>query len=222
MAVLAFVLVFVLLALGAFFLAMSGGPSGARSKMQTQSRRGRKGALAMFVLALLVLGIAVPAYVIAEDKDRKSIPEANVTELTPLQERGRELFGQRCRNCHALKAANATANIGPNLDEAPRNEALVLNAIVLGRANGNGNMPAQVFGGEDAIAVAQFVAVATGGELATDAEREQQLKGDDSSSESEDPSGAEDSTEDTQDPGGGGAEGGAESQEDSDTGIGSD
>jgi mono/diheme cytochrome c family protein len=165
MAVLAFVLLFVLLAFGAFFLAMSGGPKGARQRIQTQSRRGRRGAVALFVLAILVLGVAVPAAVIATDKNRRSIPEANVKELTDLQEHGRELFGQRCRNCHTLKAANATANVGPNLNEPPRNKSLVLDAIAKGRANGNGNMPAAVFEGRDAEAVAEFVAVASGGEL---------------------------------------------------------
>ena len=165
MAVLAFVLLFVLLALGAFFLAMSGGPGGASRKVQTQSRSGRKGATVLFVLALLVLGIAVPLYVIESDKDRDSIPEANVTQLTSLQKEGRELFGQRCRNCHALKAANASAKVGPDLDASPRAEALVLDAIQKGRAAGDGNMPAAVFEGEEAKAVAEFVAVATGGEL---------------------------------------------------------
>ena len=224
MAVLALVLLFVLLALGAFFLAMSGGPSGARKTDRTKTRRGRRGAVALFVLALLVLGIAVPAYVIAQDKDRKSIPEANVTELTPLQEHGRELFGQRCRNCHTLAAANATANVGPNLDDAPKAEALVLNAIIQGRANGNGNMPRQVFEGEDAVAVAQFVAVATGGELATPEQRDEQLSGESSSESSDDPaSGAEDSSEDTQDPGGGGVENDdAEAGDDSGPGTSSD
>jgi mono/diheme cytochrome c family protein len=165
MAVLAIILLFVLLGLGAFFLAMSGGPGGARERIQTQSRRGRRGAVLLFVLTILVLGIAVPAAVIATDKNRDSIPEANVKNLTDLQKKGAELFGQRCRNCHTLKAANATANIGPNLDAAPRNKALVLDAIEKGRAAGNGNMPAQVFEGEDAEAVAEFVAVATGGSL---------------------------------------------------------
>jgi hypothetical protein len=41
----------------------------------------------------------------------------------------------------------------------------VLDAIAKGRAAGNGNMPAQVYEGEDAEAVAEFVAVATGGSL---------------------------------------------------------
>src|SRR5215207_4347928 len=157
MAVLAFLLLFVLLAFGAFFLAMSGGPKGARQRIQTQSRRGRRGALVLFVLTILVLGIIVPAAVIATDKNRSSIPEANVKELTDLQERGRELFGQRCRNCHTLRAANATANIGPSLDAPPRNKAVVLDAIEKGRANGNGNMPVAVVEGEDAEAVAEFV-----------------------------------------------------------------
>jgi mono/diheme cytochrome c family protein len=165
MAVLAFVLLFVLLALGAFFLAMSGGPKGARQRIQTQSRRGRRGATVLFLLSILVLGVGVPAFVIAADKDRRSIPEANVKELTDLQEHGRELFGQRCRNCHTLKAANATAKVGPNLDEPPRNKALVLDAIEKGRAAGNGNMPADLYEGRDAEAVAEFVAVASGGEL---------------------------------------------------------
>jgi mono/diheme cytochrome c family protein len=165
MAVLAFVLVFVLLGLGAFFLAMSGGPTGARQRIQTQSRRGRRGAVLLFVLTILVLGVAVPAAVIATDKNRDSIPEANVKNLTSLQKRGADLFGQRCRQCHTLKAANATGKIGPDLDAAPRNKALVLDAIEKGRSSGNGQMPAQVFEGENAEAVAEFVAVATGGSL---------------------------------------------------------
>jgi mono/diheme cytochrome c family protein len=163
MAVLAFVLLFLLLGLGAFFLAMSGGPKAARQKS-----RGRKGlgpVTALFVVVLLVLGVAIPVYAIATDKDRKSIPEANVRELTSLQEKGRELFGDRCAACHTLTAANATAKIGPNLDEPARPKALVLDAIEKGRASGNGNMPAQTYTGEDAEAVAEFVAVASGGEI---------------------------------------------------------
>ena len=165
MAVFAFVVLFLLLGLGAFFLGMAGGPKGARQRIQTQSRRGRRGATALFLLTILLLGVIVPAAVIATDKSRDSIPEANVKELTDLQKRGQKLFGQRCRNCHTLKAANATAKVGPSLDEPPRNKSLVLDAIEKGRANGNGNMPKAVFVGEDAEAVAEFVAVASGGEL---------------------------------------------------------
>jgi mono/diheme cytochrome c family protein len=162
MAVLAFVLLFVLLGLGVLFVAMSGGPSGARQRLKAESRRGRRGATLLFVLTVLVLGIAVPAAVIATEKSRDSIPEANVKELTDLQKRGRELFDQRCKNCHALAAANATARVGPNLDQLQPPKSLVLDAIENGRAAGNGNMAADLVEGEDAEAVAQFVAVAVG------------------------------------------------------------
>jgi mono/diheme cytochrome c family protein len=162
MAALALVLFFVLLGLGALFLGMSGGPRGARERRKPTTRRGRRGVTALFLLALLVLGIAVPAAVIATDKNRDSIPEANVKKLTALQLQGRELFSQRCKNCHTLAAAKATARVGPNLDELRPPKALVLDAIHNGRANGKGNMAAELVQGEDAEAVAQFVAVATG------------------------------------------------------------
>jgi mono/diheme cytochrome c family protein len=162
MAVLAVVLLFVLLGLGVLFLAMSGGPKGARQRIQTQSRRGRRGATLLFVVTVVLLGIVVPAAVIATEKSRNSIPEATVKELTELQEHGRELFDQRCKNCHALAAAKATARVGPNLDELQPPKALVLDAIEKGRAAGNGNMAAGLVEGEDAEAVAQFVAVAVG------------------------------------------------------------
>jgi mono/diheme cytochrome c family protein len=162
MAVLAIVLLFVLLGLGALFMGMSGGPRGARERIQTQSRRGRRGAVLLFALAILLLGVAVPAAVIATDKGRNSIPEANVKSLTATQERGRELFAQRCKNCHTLAAAKATARVGPNLDDLRPPKALVLDAIKKGRAQGNGNMAAQLVEGADAEAVAQFVAVAVG------------------------------------------------------------
>jgi mono/diheme cytochrome c family protein len=162
MAVLALVLFFVLLGLGVLFMGMSGGPRGARERIQTQSRRGRRGAGLLFALAVLVLGVAVPAAVIATDKSRNSIPEANVKSLTETQEHGRELFAQRCKNCHTLAAAKATARVGPSLDVVRPTKGLVLNAIKTGPANGKGNMPAQLVEGADAEAVAQFVAVAVG------------------------------------------------------------
>jgi mono/diheme cytochrome c family protein len=162
MALLAIVLLFLLLGFGAFFAGMSGGPRGARERLKPTSRRGRRGATFLFVLTILVLGIAVPAAVIATEKSRNSIPEANVKALTQTQERGRELFSQRCKNCHTLAAAKATARVGPNLDDLRPPKALVLNAIEKGRANGNGNMAARLVEGSDAEAVAQFVAVAVG------------------------------------------------------------
>jgi mono/diheme cytochrome c family protein len=162
MAVLAFVLLFVLLGLGALFLGMSRGSKSARERRTKPSRRGRRGVTLVFVLVIAFLGVVVPAAVIATDTSRDSIPEANVKALTKVQQRGRELFALRCKNCHTLAAAKATAQVGPNLDELRPPKALVLDAINKGRANGKGNMAAGLVEGSDAEAVAQFVAVAVG------------------------------------------------------------
>ena len=164
MSTLIFVLVWVLLGLGLLLVAMSGGPGGALKGLMSDSRGSRRGAIVLFFVALLVLGIGVPAAVVAAVKDRDSIPEANVTNLTEAEKRGRELFGQRCSQCHTLKAANAVANVGPTLDEPPRPMSLVLDAIENGRSNGNGEMAANLFTGQDAEDVAAFVAKASGGD----------------------------------------------------------
>jgi mono/diheme cytochrome c family protein len=162
MALLALVIAFLVLGLGVFAFAMMGGPQAARQRRKPTSRRGRRGATLLFVLAILVLGVAVPAAVIATEQSRDSIPEANVKELTDVQKHGRELFSQRCKNCHTLAAANATARVGPNLDGLRPPKALVLDAIKNGRANGNGQMAAGLYTGKDADDVASYVAKAVG------------------------------------------------------------
>jgi mono/diheme cytochrome c family protein len=159
---LVFVLVFVGLALGVLFVALSGGTSGARARLASQSRGTRRLALVNFILALVILGIGIPAAVIASVDERNSIPTANVSNLTNAEEHGRELFGERCRNCHTLKAANAVAQVGPNLDNLRPPKNLVLDAIHNGRARGNGQMAADLVEGQDADDVAAFVAKAVG------------------------------------------------------------
>jgi mono/diheme cytochrome c family protein len=162
MTTLIFVLVWVALGLGLLLVAMSGGPGGALQQLMSTSRAARRVAIVLFTIALLVLGIGVPAAVIAAVSNNDSIPEANVTDLTASEKHGRDLFGQRCANCHTLKAANAVAEIGPNLDELRPPKALVLDAIEKGRAAGNGQMAAGLYTGEDAEDVANFVAKAVG------------------------------------------------------------
>jgi mono/diheme cytochrome c family protein len=162
MTTLIFVLVWVVLGLGLLLVAMSGGPGGALQRVMSQSRGARRAAVVLFAIALLVLGIGVPAAVIAAVSDNDSIPEANVTDLTASEKHGRELFGLRCANCHTLKAANAVAEIGPNLDQLRPPKALVLNAIENGRAQGNGQMAADLYTGQNAQDVANFVAKAVG------------------------------------------------------------
>jgi mono/diheme cytochrome c family protein len=100
--------------------------------------------------------------VIVAMNQRTDIPSVNVSGLTAQEKHGQELFGQRCRNCHTLAAAKASAAVGPNLDELRPPKGLVLNAIEEGRSRGNGQMAADLVEGEDAEAVAAFVAKASG------------------------------------------------------------
>jgi mono/diheme cytochrome c family protein len=157
-----FVLFWVLLALGLLLIALSGGPSGALQRLQSQSRGSRKAATVLFVLALLVLGIGIPLAVISSVEARDDIPEANVSNLTAAEQHGRELFGNRCAQCHTLTASKAVAQVGPNLDQLRPPKELVLDAIKNGRSRGSGQMAAGLYTGEDAEDVAAYVAKAVG------------------------------------------------------------
>ena len=54
------------------------------------------------------------------------------------------------------------ATVGPSLDELRPPKNLVYDAIVKGRARGQGQMPAQLFEGREARQVADFVAAVAG------------------------------------------------------------
>ena len=162
MLTLIFVLTWVILALGLLLVALSGGPSGALQRLQSQSRGSRRAALVLFVVALLVLGIGVPLAVIRSVEARDDIPEANVSNLTAAEQHGRELFARRCTQCHTLAASNAVAQVGPNLDTIRPPKALVLDALKNGRSGGSGQMAAGLYQGKDAEDVAAYVAKAVG------------------------------------------------------------
>jgi mono/diheme cytochrome c family protein len=165
MATLALVILFVGLGLGVLFVALSGGRKTAAKgaeRRTAKDRRNQKLAMGAFILALLGLGIGIPAAVIGAVKNRDSVPEANVSNLTAQEKHGRELFAQSCRNCHTLAASNTAAQVGPNLDQLRPPKALVLDAIHNGRARGNGQMAADLVEGAEAEAVAAYVAKAVG------------------------------------------------------------
>src|SRR5215207_5605580 len=148
MTALIFVLTWVVLGLGLLLIALSGGPSGALQRLQSQSRGSRKAAVVFFVIALLVLGVGVPLAVIGSVEARDDIPEANVSNLTAAEQHGRELFGRRCTLCHTLAASKSVAQVGPNLDDLRPPKELVLDAIKNGRARGSGQMAAGLYQGE--------------------------------------------------------------------------
>ena len=162
MSALVFVLAFVLLGLGTFLIALSGGRRGLGAALHSQSRGSRRFALGAFLIAVAVLGIALPAAVIAAVNNNDSIPSANVTSLTKAEKHGRQLFGDRCAACHTLAASDSVAQVGPNLDDLKPNAKFVETTIKNGKSAGNGQMPAGIFTGQDAKDVAAYVAKATG------------------------------------------------------------
>ena len=162
MSTLLFVLAFLLLGIGTFLVALSGGRRGLGSAVHSQSRGSRRFATVVFALALLILGVAIPAAVIAAVDNNSDIPAANVTNLTKAEKHGRQLFGDRCAACHTLAASHAVAQVGPNLDQLAPNKQFVLTTIKNGVSRGNGQMPAGVYVGQDAEDVAAYVAKAVG------------------------------------------------------------
>ena len=70
------------------------------------------------MLAYLVLGVAVPAVVIANRGEAEGgVGSLRTEEITASEERGKELFVQSCKSCHNLDAVNAQGVTGPDLDE---------------------------------------------------------------------------------------------------------
>jgi cytochrome c5 len=161
MGVLLFILAWVLVGFAIFFIALRGGPRGVRSTLQTQNRGGRGVVLGLITLIYVGFGIAIPALVLANDNDSRDNNLAGV-KLTSAEAHGRELFGHTCQQCHTLAASNAVGRVGPNLDQLRPPKALVLDAVINGRARGVGRMPAGLLSGHDAQDVAAYVAKVAG------------------------------------------------------------
>ena len=94
----------------------------------------------------------------------------SVAEDDPTYE-GAVLFAERCSGCHTLGAAgtqgsgnNTLRNQGPNFDQRQVNYEDALFAIRNGGFSG-AIMPQNIVVGDDAEAVAEFVAEYSGGEI---------------------------------------------------------
>lgn len=165
----ALVAFWVVLGLGVFFVAMRGGPRGARESLHSESKLGQR-AVVFAVVVAFIFGLAVPLLVLVANGNDKASAGIGGVHLNAEQQHGRVLFSDSCAVCHTLQGANAVGRVGPNLDvrlgseistEAGR-KALVLSAIAEGRARGNGDMPAQLYQGHDAESIAAFVAAVAG------------------------------------------------------------
>lgn len=162
MAVLVFVLFWALVAVALVVVGIRSGRGGAPPKVNT-ARGGRTYWYVAFAIILLGFGAGVPvASSLGRDSDAKSIPSADINRLTAGQERGRQIFHQYCSYCHSLQAANAVAQVGPNLDNLRPTKGLILDALAKGRARGNGAMARNLVTGQDAQDVADFVSLAVG------------------------------------------------------------
>jgi cytochrome c551 len=160
MEVLLVLLPFIVVGLLVMFVAFSGGPSAAREAYLT--RGGKVFSLSMVVL-YVALGVAVPAAVIASRGEAKGgTGSLRTAEVTTQEEEGKRSFISTCKSCHTLEAVQAHGVTGPNLDElGGLDKERVLNAIKNG-GSGSGRMPAELLEGEDAEAVAAYVANVAG------------------------------------------------------------
>lgn len=165
----AFIAFWALLGLGVFFVAMRGGPRGARESLHTESKTGQR-AVTTGVVLLFAFGLIVPALVLASNAEHKARVAVGGLHLSAEQEKGRELFAHTCAVCHTLAATNSVGRTGPNLDVRVGDDistpagrkALVLSAIAEGRARGLGQMPALLYQGREAEEIASFVAAVAG------------------------------------------------------------
>jgi mono/diheme cytochrome c family protein len=80
-------------------------------------------------------------------------PSGSTSGVTGDPAAGKGVFASAgCSGCHTLKAAGATGNVGPNLDQLKPSEAAVKNQVI----HGGGAMPA--FGSQLSAAQIQNVA----------------------------------------------------------------
>jgi cytochrome c551 len=164
-----FIVFWALVGLGVFFVAMRGGPRGARESLHTESRAGQR-LITLGIVVLFAFGLVVPAIVLAQNGEHKASVAVGDVKLNHDQQKGRELFAKSCAVCHTLAATKSIGRIGPNLDTrvgvdittAAGRKALVENAIQEGRARGLGQMPALLYQGKEARDIASFVAAVAG------------------------------------------------------------
>ena len=167
--VVGFLLLWIVLGLAVFFVAMRGGPRAARESLHADSRLGRR-AVTLGIVLLFALGLVVPTLVLVFNRQDKASAAVGGLHLNAQEVRGRELFSHTCTVCHTLSAVKSVGRTGPNLDVRVGDDistpagrkALVENAIAEGRARGLGQMPAMLYQGKEAEEVAAFVAAVAG------------------------------------------------------------
>jgi mono/diheme cytochrome c family protein len=166
MKVLVFLIPWVLVGLGVLFVGFSGGPGRARQAYLTRGNRTFKVAILVIYLGV---GLAVPAIILNARSDAQGATSQLQTKHASEEiSKGKTLFRATCASCHTLAAVNARGVTGPDLDRIGLNtasmksaEQRVENAIRIG-GTGQDRMPSGLLQGENAAAVATFVATVAG------------------------------------------------------------
>lgn len=160
MRTIAFLAPFVLLGVAVLFIAFSGGPGKAREAYLTGGSRGFKVAIPVLYL---VLGVAVPALILAgRGQAAGGNGSLESADLSETEERGKDLFRQHCASCHNLDAVNARGVTGPDLDEIGKvTPERIVGAIETG-GTGQNRMPANLVQDEDASEIAAYVSKVAG------------------------------------------------------------
>ncbi|MSX02904.1 MAG: c-type cytochrome [Actinobacteria bacterium] len=146
-------------------LAVAGAAFASTRSAQAEGASSSGGGKMFYVgIAICVVGIGlgIPGLLIVGNADKSSRDAVGGVVLTASQEKGRVLFAQNCASCHTLQASGSAGQTGPNLDVMHPPEALILNAIKVGRARGAGNMPAGLVTGVQADEVASYVSAVAG------------------------------------------------------------
>lgn len=156
MTIVAFLLPFVLLGGAVVFVAFSGGPGAAREAYRSGGTRGFK---IVFPALYLVLGLVVPALILSGREEAAGGTGALQNEpLSEQADRGKTLFQQQCASCHTLAAVNARGVTGPSLDEIGEVTPDRIESAIRVGGTGQNRMPAMLLEGEEAEAVAAYVA----------------------------------------------------------------
>ncbi len=160
MLILAVLIPFLLVGGVVVLIAFSGGPGAAR---EAYLIRGSTAFRVLVPVAFLVLGVAVPALVLANRGQAEGgTADLRSASLSKTDGEGKLLFRERCASCHTLAAVNARGVTGPNLDrigEVTPNR--VRNAIRIG-GTGDKRMPANLLSGPDAEHVASYLSKVAG------------------------------------------------------------
>lgn len=115
-----------------------------------------RGRITAAITTLLLLALAVVCVLIgAHNANSRTIGGRS---LDATERQGAELFATTCQGCHALKASSAVGLIGPSLDYVQPTVAQVEDVLARGSQGAYGVMPSGLLSGEQANAVAAYVA----------------------------------------------------------------